>query len=168
MMSIKNQTAVDQSTSGHPRLLFPFLAQFYTRGEPITYALLRIAFGLSILTHGIPKLLGMPHGSMADPMAGTTNLIGNVLGLPFAPQLAIFVALLETFGAIAIAMGFGTRLLGLVFTVQMIVICFAIGPTYPWIDRGIEYPIMLGFVSLLFVIRGGGRYSVDRRLGFEL
>ena len=101
-MSIQNQTAVDQSTSGHPRLLFPFLAQFYTRGEPITYALLRIAFGLSILTHGIPKLLGMPHGSMADPMAGTTNLIGNVLGLPFAPQLAIFVALLETFGAIAL------------------------------------------------------------------
>ncbi|MCC5810992.1 MAG: DoxX family protein [Ectothiorhodospiraceae bacterium] len=168
MMSATNRTVFDGPKSSRPRLFFPFLAQFYTRGEPITYALLRIAFGLSILTHGIPKLLGLPHGSMADPMAGTTHLIGNVLGLPFAPQLAIFVALLETFGAIAIAIGLGTRLLGLMFTVQMIVICFAIGPTYPWIDRGIEYPIMLGFVSLLLAVRGGGRYSVDRRLGVEL
>ena len=109
-MSTTNRNVFEQSRNGRPRLLFPFLAQFYTRGEPITYALLRVAFGLSILTHGIPKLFGMPHGSMADPMAGTTNLIGNVLGLPFAPQLAIFVALLETFGAIAIAIGFGTRL----------------------------------------------------------
>lgn len=158
----------NQSKSAPPRLLFPSLEQFYLRAEPIAYALLRIAFGLSMLTHGIPKLLGLPHGSMPDPMAGTTHLIGNVLGLPFAPQLAIFVALLETFGAIAIAIGLGTRLLGLVFMVQMIVICFAIGPTYPWIDRGIEYPIMLGFVALLLAIRGGGRYSVDSRLKFEL
>lgn len=167
-MSTTDQTSLDQSTNGRPRLFFPALAPFYTQGEPIAYALLRIAFGLSILTHGIPKILGIPHGSMADPMAGTTHLIENVLGFPFAPQLAIFVALLETFGAIAIALGLGTRLLGVVFTVQMIVICFAIGPTYPWIDRGIEYPIMLGFVSLLLAIRGGGRYSVDRRLKFEL
>ena len=36
---------------------------------------------------------------MADPMAGSTNLIGNVPGLPFAPQLAMFVGLLETSGA---------------------------------------------------------------------
>ncbi len=161
-------TAPDRSTRTGPRLLVPSLAGLYTRAEPIAYALLRVAFGVSILTHGIPKLLGLPHGSMADPMAGTTHLIGNVLGLPFAPQLALFVALLETFGAIALAIGLGTRLLGLVFTVQMIVICFAIGPTYPWIDRGIEYPIMLGFVALLIAIRGGGRYSLDRRLRAEL
>ena len=167
-MSTKNQLESEQSKGDSPRLVFPSLAKFYALGEPITYALLRLAFGLTILTHGIPKILGLPHGSMADPMAGTTHLIGNVLGLPFAPQLAIFVALLETFGAIAIAIGLGTRLLGVVFAVQMLVICFAIGPTYPWIDRGIEYPIMLGFVSLLFAVRGGGRYSVDRRLGVEL
>lgn len=158
----------NRSKSSRPRLIFPYFEQFYMRAESITYAMLRVAFGLSILTHRIPKLFGLPHGSMADPMAGTTHLIGNVLGFPFAPQLAIFIAFLETFGAIAIAVGFGTRLLGLVFMVQMVVICFAIGPTYPWIDRGIEYPMMLGFVSLVFAIGGGGQYSVDRRVGAEL
>ncbi|MFN3511922.1 MAG: DoxX family membrane protein [Phenylobacterium sp.] len=46
---------------------------------------------------------------MADPMAGSTRLIGEVLGLPFAPQLAVFVALLETFGGLAVAAGLATR-----------------------------------------------------------
>ncbi len=134
----------------------------------MAYALLRVAFGLTIVTHGIPKMLDIPHGSMPDPMAGSTNLIGNVLGLPFAPQLAMFVALLEAFGGLAVALGLATRLFAPMLAIQMAVICLAIGPTYPWIDRGIEYPIMLGFVALAISIRGGGLYSVDQRLGVEL
>lgn len=134
----------------------------------MAYALLKVAFGLTIVTHGIPKMLDIPHGSMPDPMAGSTNLIGNVLGLPFAPQLAMFVALLEAFGGLAVALGLATRLFAPMLAIQMAVICLAIGPTYPWIDRGIEYPIMLGFVALAISIRGGGLYSVDQRLGVEL
>ncbi|WP_226583921.1 DoxX family protein [Acuticoccus sediminis] len=151
-----------------PRLIIPRLQGFYVRMEGVAYALLRAAFGLTIVTHGIPKMLGIPHGSMADPMAGSTNLIGNVLGLPFAPQLAMVVALLETFGGLAVALGLATRLFAPMLAVQMAAICLAIGPTYPWIDRGIEYPIMLGFVALAIAIRGGGPYSLDRRLGVEL
>ena len=151
-----------------PRLLIPALGRFYDRMEPVAYALLRVAFGLTIVTHGVPKMLGIAHGSMADPMAGSTNLIGNVLGLPFAPQLAMFVALLETFGGLAVALGLATRLFAPMLAVQMAVICLAIGPTYPWIDRGIEYPLMLGFVALAIALRGGGPFSADRRLGVEL
>ncbi|MCF3934023.1 DoxX family protein [Acuticoccus sp. M5D2P5] len=154
--------------TSEPQLFIPTLRAFYDRMEPVAYGLMRLAFGLTIATHGIPKMLGIPHGSMADPMAGSTNLIGNVLGLPFAPQLAMFVALLETFGGLAVALGLATRLFAPMLAVQMAVICLAIGPTYPWIDRGIEYPLMLGFVALMIAIRGGGRYSVDQRLGVEL
>ena len=60
---------------------------------------------MTMLTHGLPKLLGTSHGSMADPMAGSTSLIANVLQLPFAPQLAMFVAILETFGGVMMAVG---------------------------------------------------------------
>lgn len=150
------------------RLLIPALAPFYDRSKPLTYALLRVAFGLTIVTHGIPKLMGRAHGSMADPMAGSMNLIENVLHLPFAPQLAVLVALLETFGGLAVAMGAGTRLFAPMLSIQMLFICFALWPTYPWIDRGIEYPLMLGFVGLLISIHGGGPYSADRRIGREL
>lgn len=149
-------------------LLIPSLARFYEAARPATYALLRAAFGLTIVTHGVPKLFGVAHGSMADPLGGSTNLIANVLNLPFAPQLAMFVALLETFGGLAVAIGLTTRLIAPMLGVQMLLISMALGPTYPWIDRGIEYPLMLGFIALMISIHGGGPYSIDRRIGREL
>lgn len=150
------------------RLLIPQLAPFYRRAEGAAYGLLRLAFGLTIVTHGVPKLMGSSHGSMADPMAGSTRMISEVLGLPFAPQLALLVALLETFGGLAVAAGLGVRVFAPMLAVQMAVICLALGPTYPWIDRGYEYPLLLGFVALAISMRGGGRYSADRLLGREL
>lgn len=132
--------------------------------EPIAYALLRITTGAVLLTHGLPKVLGTSHGSMADPMAGSTNLIENVMGLPFAPQLAICVMLLETIGAVMLAIGMATRPVALLFLVEMLGICFALGPTWPWIDRGIEYPVVLGVLSLYMITRGGGYWSVDELL----
>ena len=151
------------ATPQAPQLLFPSLSAFYQRGRVTSYVLLRLGFGLTIATHGVPKLTGSAHGSMANPMAGSANLIENVLGLPFAPQLAVFVALLETVGGLAVAVGFATRL-----AIQMAAICFALAPTYPWIDRGIEYPIILGLIALLISMNGALALSVDTRLGREL
>ena len=116
--------------SNEPALVFPGLAPFYERVNPLTYTLLRVAFGLTIVTHGIPKLLGTAHGSMANPMAGSTRQIGEILGMPFAPQLAVFVALLETFGGLAVAGGLATRIFAPMLAIQMVAICFAVGPTY--------------------------------------
>lgn len=151
----------------HTRLIMPSLAPFYGRAKPLAYVLLRIALGLTIVTHGVPKLLGLPHGSMADPMRGSIELIENVLNLPFAPQLAAFVAVLETFGGLALVVGFATRLVAPMLAVEMIFVSIALGPTFPWIDRGIEYPLMLGVVALLISAGGSGFYSIDRLLGRE-
>jgi putative oxidoreductase len=131
--------------------------------EPYLYALLRIVFAVVLLTHGLPKALRSSHGSMADPMAASINLIQNVMGLPFAAQLAFLVMLLETIGAVMLAMGLGTRLVALLIAIQMLAISYALGPTWPWIDRGIEFPVLMGFLALYIVARGGGAYSVDSR-----
>lgn len=152
----------------YTRLLFPSLGPFYARGKTASYVLLRVAFGLTIATHGVPKMTGSAHGSMADPLGGSTNLIDSVLQLPFAPQLAMFVALLETLGGLAVAAGFATRLFAPMLAVQMAAICFALGPTYAWIDRGIEYPIILGFIALLIAMHGSLAWSLDGVLGREL
>lgn len=149
-------------------LLFGNLTPLYLHGGSISYAALRAAFGLTIVTHGMPKLTGTAHGSMADPLAGSMNLIENVLNLPFAPQLALLVALLETFGGLAVALGLATRLFAPMLAIQMAFICLALGPTWPWIDRGIEYPVMLGFTALLFAFQGGGPLSIDKLIGREL
>lgn len=155
-------------SGSRPALLLPRLAGFYARGKVLSYVLLRIGFGLTIVTHGLPKLLGRPHGSMADPLGGSANLIGTVLGLPFATELAILVALLETVGGLAVAIGFATRLFAPMLAVQMAAICVALGPTYPWIDRGIEYPIILGLVALTIAMHGAVAWGVDRLIGREL
>jgi putative oxidoreductase len=50
----------------------------------------------------------------------------------------------------------------------MIAISYAMGPTRPWIDRGIEYPVLLGLVALYMMLRGGGGYSLDSRMKHEV
>lgn len=137
------------------------MQMFYTRAEPMAYALLRIGFGMVMFTHGLPKALGTSHGSMADPMAGSIHLIQNVMGLPFAPQLAFLVMLLETVGAIMLALGLRTRLVAVAIFLEMIGICLALGPTWPWIDRGIEYPVLMALLALYLAARGGGGFSLD-------
>ncbi|MBM0106620.1 DoxX family protein [Steroidobacter sp. S1-65] len=157
-----------QARASQRPLLVAALDRFYARSGTLAYVLLRVAFGLTIVTHGIPKLTGRAHGSMADPLQGSTHLIANVLHLPFAPELAMFVALLETFGGLAVAIGLATRLFASLLAIQMVFICIALGPTYPWIDRGIEYPIMLGFVALLIATHGAVACAIDHRIGRKL
>ncbi|KAA0180950.1 DoxX family protein [Cupriavidus gilardii] len=134
------------------------------RFEPVAYLLLRVVFGIVMMTHGLPKLLGTSHGSMADPMAGATRLIDEVLHLPGAPVLAWLVAVLETFGGAMLVAGAWTRPLAALMTVQMIAICYIHRQHFAWIDRGMEYPLVLLAVVLLIAARGGGAWSVDAAL----
>jgi putative oxidoreductase len=159
---------VTDLVSTSARLLFPRLAGLYAVGERASYAVLRAGFGLVILTHGVPKLLRIPHGSMTDPFAGATRLIETSLGLPFAPQLALLITGLETVGALALALGLFTRLLAPMFAVQMLVICIALRANFAWIDRGWEFPLVLGLIALFIAFRGGGEWSLDRLLKREL
>ncbi|ARP80837.1 DoxX family protein [Bordetella genomosp. 8] len=147
------------------------LAHFNTRmtgWEPILYAVLRVAFAVVLFTHGLPKALGASHGSMADPMAGSINLIRTAIGLPFAPQLAFLVMLLETGGALMLGLGLCTRAMALLFAVEMAAISYALGPTWPWIDRGIEYPVLMGVLALYMAGRGGGAYALDHGIAKRL
>ncbi|MBD9466173.1 DoxX family protein [Pseudomonas sp. Pdm06] len=130
--------------------------------------MLRFAFGVVMFTHGLPKALGISHGSMADPMAGSINLIQNVMGLPFAAQWAVLVMLLETVGAVMLAVGLWARPVAFMMAVQMVAISYALGPTWPWIDRGIEFPVLMGFLALYIAVRGSGHFAVDRKLRFSI
>lgn len=124
--------------------------------------LLRVDDGLTLATHGWPKLLGRPHGSVADPMAGSVRPIDTVLGLPLAPQLDVLVALLEGVGGLLLAAGAATPPVALASAVQMIAICFTPGSTYRWIDRESECAIMLALVAITLVAGGGGVLSLDQ------
>lgn len=128
------------------------------------YAVLRLVFGLVLLTHGYPKLLGMPHGGNSDPFTSATHLIEASLGLPAAPVFTFAAAALETFGALAIAAGLYTRPIALAVAIEMVFICYIHAPTFVWIDGGFEYPLILGVAALFLAACGSGAFSLQSAL----
>jgi len=41
-------------------------------------------------------------------------------------------------------------------------------PRFGWTGPGYEYPLLWGLMMLAVALRGGGPYSLDRKLGREL
>ena len=53
----------------------------------------------------------------------------------------------------------------------MLVICVTYwnsGNGFSWMKRGYEYVLLWGLLCLAMALRGGGPYSLDRKLGREL
>ena len=144
-----------------PRLLFPGLKSFYATLEPLSWLLVRCAAGLILAVHGWGKI-----ARGAEAMAPTFAKMG------YANPVALvwFLAFVEFVGGIAIAIGLFTRLFAAMVTIEMAVILFAhyLPNGFSWLNRGYEYVLLWGLVALAIWWRGGGPYSVDRRIGVEL
>jgi putative oxidoreductase len=129
---------------------------------PIAYAFARVYYALLILPSGYEKVF---HDGAARIAAG------NVLKTGFQPPLfwAWAVAYLEFYGMILLALGLLTRPVAFAFAIELAVIVLTIQMPngYFWTSRGAEFAIMLLVVCLAFLFGGGGRYSLDRRLGRE-
>jgi putative oxidoreductase len=76
--------------------------------------------------------------------------------------------LTEALGGLLLALGLFTRpvaLAILIFMLNAIYVTSAKG--FFWTAGGFEYSLLIGFVALYFLIRGGGACSIDRKLGRE-
>lgn len=69
--------------------------------------------------------------------------------------------LLETVGALLLILGAGTRAVAALVALEMVGICLALGPTWPWIDRGIEYPVLMAVLAAYLAVRGAGPLGLD-------
>ena len=129
---------------------------------PIGYAFARVWYALLILPSGYEKVF---EGGAARIAAG------NVLKTGLNPPVfwAWWVAYLEFFGMILLALGLLTRPIAFMFAIEMAVITVKIqAPNgYFWTSRGMEFALILLIVCIAFVFGGGGRYSLDRRIGRE-
>jgi len=143
-----------------PRLLFPRLKPFYDWAEPFTWPLLRVTAGLMLLPHGWPKLM--------MGITGTANFALVKRGIQPAEPLAVILIAIETLGGLCIALGLFTRFWAAAATIEMTVIIFQYTPKFGWTGPGFEYPLFWGIVMLIIALRGGGAYSLDRRIGREL
>ena len=137
----------------------------------ITPTILRIVLGVVMFPHGAQKLLGWFGGY---GYAGTMQFLTQNLKIPAVFALLAIVA--EFFGALGLIFGVGTRIAALGIGTVMIVAVFTshIGNGFfmNWAGNlkgeGFEYHILAGGIALALLVAGGGRYSIDRRIGDRL
>ena len=132
-------------TSG--RLAAPWLAS-------AALGLLRIVVAYMFILHGTSKLFGVPHVAMFDGL----HLL----------SLEGLASVLETFGGIAILLGFYVRAIAFVFSGEMAVAYFmahaARGAVFlPLLNAG-EPAVLYCFIFLLFAASGGGAWCLQDHL----
>ena len=149
---------------GEPRPIIPALAPFYARVRPLSYALMRVTVGGILLVHGINKLLG----------PGLVAFAGGLARRGIEPSLpgAGIIFFNETIGAICLILGLFTRPIAASIAIEMAVITFVAhfrnGFSFSSPGGGWEFPLMWGLLVFAIALRGGGPYSLDRKLGREI
>jgi putative oxidoreductase len=153
------------SVQSEPRPIISGLAGFYDFSRDFSWLVVRLTAGGMLLVHGITKLM---YATVAGFAANSLAKRGIEPSLP----LAYVVFFLETVGAICIMLGLFTRFFAAAVGIQFLLITFVahwpagFGWSRP--GGGWEYPLFWGLIILAIGLRGGGPYSVDRKLGREL
>ncbi len=148
------------SAPTEPKLLIPGLKPFYDFVQPLSWLLIRLTVGLMILPHGIPKLMA--------GVAATAAMALVKRGIEPAEPLAIALMILETLGGLCVALGLFTRFFAAAISIEMAVIACTLWPKFGWTGPGYEYPLMWCLIMFAIALRGGGPWSLDRRIGRQL
>jgi putative oxidoreductase len=160
-MSVTSLTSIPASPS---KPVVPVVGALTSALSPLAEPLLRATAGLLLVPHGAQKLFGWFGGYGVD---GTGQFFATKLGLP--ASLALVAGPIEFAGGLALAFGLLTRpvaaLVAGLMAVAVVQVHLPVG--FFWTSGGYEYPLLWGVVALVFVIRGGGRYSVDAVIGRE-
>ena len=146
------------------RLYIPALGRIYERLSPCAAVALRICLGAILIPHGCQKLFGWFGGAGLERFATIFANIGYKPGLFWV----LVVALTEALGGLLLVLGLFTRVAALavlIFMLNAIYVTSAKG--FFWTAGGLEYSLLIAFVALYFLIRGGGACSLDRKLGRE-
>ena len=121
------------------------------------------------MTHGVPKLLRLPHGKAPDAFVAVATVLEKKIHAPAPYAVATMIMLIETLGAVMLLLGLGTRVIAGTMAIMMLVISFSVHyPHWIWNEGGMEYPMMLAAVAGALSLRGGGKYSLDRAIGREI
>jgi putative oxidoreductase len=148
-----------------PRPYVPAFGGIYAAFDPIALPLLRLTMGLILVPHGCQKLFGWFGGLGFEKF---TEIFDKIGWHPAVFWVAL-VALTESVGGLLLAFGFLTRFAAAAILIFMLNAVWATSAKgFFWAQGGMEYPILIGVVALVFLIKGGGRYSIDHALGKEL
>lgn len=148
-----------------PRPYVPAFSGIYAAFDPIALPLLRLTMGLILVPHGCQKLFGWFGGLGFEKF---TDIFDKMGWHPAVFWVAL-VALTESVGGLLLAFGFLTRFAAAAILIFMLNAMWATSAKgFFWAQGGMEYPLLIGTVALVFLIKGAGRFSVDHALGKEL
>ena len=145
-----------------PKLFFRRLSPFYDHAIPLSWVIVRVAVGLNLVIHGWGKI---------GRSGGPGQLLQKLPQLAaIGDEITFVLMLIEFVGGLSIIVGLFTRFWAAAAAVEMAVLTFYIywDSGYWWLARGYEHTLMWGLVLFAVALRGGGPWSIDRRLGREL
>ena len=127
--------------------------------------ILRVLLGVVFFPHGMQKLLGVYGGAGFE---GTMNMFTTGLGIPAV--FAFLAIMAESLGSLGLLTGLLTRVAAFGITVNMIVAVKMLhwqnGFFMNWLGNqkgeGYEFHILAIAIGIALMIRGGGKWSVDR------
>jgi len=143
---------------------------FQTNDETATM-ILRVLLGVVFFPHGMQKLLGWFGGYGFD---GTMGFFTGTLGIP--AFLAFLAIIAEGLGALGLITGFLTRLsafgIGVNMVVAVLMLHFKNGFFMNWSGKqageGYEYHLLVIAIAIALMIKGGGKWSVDKVVAEKL
>lgn len=120
---------------------------------------LRVVLGIVFVAHGKAKL--------DSGMEGVAGFFGS-LGIPFPDLMAPLITALEIGGGLLLIIGLGTRIMALLFALEMIGTTLLVRVDLGLIaEQGVgaelDLSILAGVLAILFL--GPGKLAVDNKIG---
>jgi putative oxidoreductase len=142
------------------------LSSLLHTNDDIGLFIARISLGIVILPHGLQKLFGLFGG------AGFSGTVDFFVGSGLPSAVAILIIIAESFGALGLILGFFSRLAAFGITLIMLGAIFMVhiqnGFFMNWFGNqageGFEYHLLALGLSLVVLIKGGGKWSVDNMI----
>ena len=147
------------------RYYIPACGRIYDSLSIYMLPMLRIVLGAVLVPHGCQKLFGWFGGMGFERFSG---LFDQLEYKPGVFWVAV-VALTELVGGIMLIFGFFTRFAAAGVAIFMInAVWFTSAKGFFWTAGGSEFSILILAVAFVFLIRGGGEYSIDSKMSKEL
>ena len=160
-------SSLPKPSAAEPKPIIPVLAPFYDWTRELAYPLMRLVLSGLLIFHGV----------ISGKLTGDTSVTSFAAGLarrglePALP-LAYVVFFNETIGAICLILGLLTRVVAASIAIELAVITFVVywpnGFRFNSPGAGAEFTFLWGLMVFVVALRGGGPYSVDRKLGWEI
>jgi putative oxidoreductase len=141
------------------------LRRFLNTPDEYGLTIVRVVLGVVMIAHGLQKLFGWFGG---HGIGGTIADFEAYFGFPAAVTLLVILA--ESFGSFFLIVGLATRFMALALGLVMIgAIYFVTGQWSFFMNwyaqprgEGFEFHILVLGIVLALVLRGGGKWSLDR------